>query len=233
VEAALKLSPRLQLVADQVLADRGIADVGTDHALLSAALVQRGRVPFAIASDVSDGPLARARTTLASWPDLAVELRTGSGLTVLRPGEVATCVLAGMGGPLARRLVDRSPEIVRTLTRLVLQPNTDWPGTRRWIAMHRWTLVDERMVHDAGHHYLVLVVDPCTPASPRFSEDDLELGPIARHRADPSWRAWLRDHRSRLERALTRARAALPEDDPRLRALERRLELTASNARSH
>lgn len=220
----MSLSARLQLVADQVLADQPVADIGTDHALLPMSLVRNGRVPRAIACDVAKGPLDRARRSLRAWPDLPIELRAGSGLHMLAPGEVATCVLAGMGGPLMRKLVDASPEVVRSLERLVLQPNTDWTKTRAWIAAHAWTLEDERMIEEAGHHYLVLVIDPRATSRPSWSPDDLELGPLLRQRADPSWQAWLRDHLQRLERALTRARTALPDHDPRIQSLAHRIE---------
>jgi tRNA (adenine22-N1)-methyltransferase len=227
----VSLSDRLRMVADQVLADAPVADVGTDHALLPTALVRSGRVPRAIACDVAPGPLERARRTLRAWPPLPIELRAGSGLTMLYPGEVASCVLAGMGGPLVRKLVDASPDVVRQLERLVLQPNTDWATTRAWIARRRWALIDERMIEEARRHYLVLVVDPRASSTTRWSPEDLQLGPLLRRRRDPSWRAWLRDHVHRLEEALERARAGLPEDDPRLLALERRIETTAGASR--
>jgi tRNA (adenine22-N1)-methyltransferase len=219
MEARVSLSPRLEAVADAVVAGRPMADIGTDHARLPAHLVQSGRVPNAIACDVAEGPLDRARQTLRNLPGLRIELRRGHGLRVLDPGEIATCVLAGMGGHLMRQLVDDAPEVVAALDRLVLQPNTGWPDTRAWIAAHGWTLTDERIVCEPHHHYLVLVVDPRTPAAAHWSSHDLEFGPILRHRRDDGWQSWLQGELHRRERALAGARTSLPDTDPRVREL--------------
>jgi tRNA (adenine22-N1)-methyltransferase len=219
MEARVRLSPRLAAVADAVVAGHPMADIGTDHARLPAHLVQSGRVPNAIACDVAEGPLVRARQTLREFSGPRIELRQGYGLRVLAPGEVATCVLAGMGGHLMRQLVDDALEVVASLDRLVLQPNTDWPGTRAWIAARGWTLTDERIACERRHHYLILVVDPRTRETTDWSPEDVELGPLLRRRREPSWHAWLLDQLARRERALSRARTTLSTDDPRVREL--------------
>ena len=43
----LELTPRLRMVADLVPAGARLADVGTDHAYLPAALVLEGKIPSA------------------------------------------------------------------------------------------------------------------------------------------------------------------------------------------
>lgn len=61
MEKRAELSPRLQGVAEMIPEGARLADVGTDHAYLPAWLLQNGRIPSAIASDVREGPLSRAR----------------------------------------------------------------------------------------------------------------------------------------------------------------------------
>lgn len=63
MEKRAELSPRLQGVAEMIPEGARLADVGTDHAYLPAWLLQNGRIPSAIASDVREGPLSRARAT--------------------------------------------------------------------------------------------------------------------------------------------------------------------------
>ena len=57
----MKLTNRLQAAADLVPVCESMADIGTDHGYLPIYLVQEGRVRRAIACDVNDGPLTRAR----------------------------------------------------------------------------------------------------------------------------------------------------------------------------
>ena len=53
----IKLTPRLQSVADMVKPCRLVADIGTDHAYIPMYLVENEVAENAIASDVVDAPL--------------------------------------------------------------------------------------------------------------------------------------------------------------------------------
>ena len=67
MRSSLELSPRLEMAAALVPAGARLADVGTDHAYLPAALLLAGRIPSAIASDLRRGPLERAKETAAAF----------------------------------------------------------------------------------------------------------------------------------------------------------------------
>ena len=217
----MTLPPRLAEVARHVLPGHPLADVGTDHAQLPAALVASGRVPSAIAIDNKQGPLEHARRTLADRGIGTVELRHGDGLSPLAPGEVATVVLAGLGGARIIRLL-QAGSTLPSLRRLVLQPNTDWTAVRRFIAQRRFALLEETMVTDRDHVYLTLVVDPSVAVDNPWAadEDALALGPLLTITRPPAWRQWVAAERTRLERVLATARSAGATD---LTTLERTL----------
>ena len=61
----MTLCARLEMVAALVPQGARLIDIGTDHAYLPAALFKRGRIASAWAADVREGPLERARGTLA------------------------------------------------------------------------------------------------------------------------------------------------------------------------
>ncbi|HWI63012.1 MAG TPA: class I SAM-dependent methyltransferase, partial [Symbiobacteriaceae bacterium] len=153
------LSPRLAAAAAYVVGGQPLADIGTDHAYLPAHLVEAGAVPRAIAADVLPGPLEAARTTVleAGLSD-RIELRLGNGLRVLKPGEVATATICGMGGPLIAEILAAGP--LEGLRRLVLQPMGGEESLRRWLMENGWFLVDETLVEDAGRIYVVMAAEP-------------------------------------------------------------------------
>lgn len=203
------LPPRLREIARHVLVGQPMADIGTDHALLPTCLVHEGTVPSAIAIDSRSGPLQHARVTIDGFGVRDVEVRLGDGLQPLRPDEVATVVLAGLGGAKIMALVDAWPASA-ALPRLILQPNTDWAGVRRWVAQRGYALVEETMITAAGHFYITLVLCPRTRTAHSWADDPeaWTMGPLLRHSQPVVWSAWIETERERLLRALDRARAA-------------------------
>ena len=63
----IELTPRLRMVANMIPDGAKLADVGTDHAYLPAALMLEGKLASAIAADLRQGPLSRARETVREY----------------------------------------------------------------------------------------------------------------------------------------------------------------------
>ena len=120
----LGLSPRLQLLADWVPPGARLADVGTDHAYLPVWLRLHGRVVSAIACDLREGPLARARETGRTYGADAVDYRLGDGLAVVSPEEADTVVIAGMGGETIAHILESWPHAKDPGITWLLQPMT-------------------------------------------------------------------------------------------------------------
>ncbi len=214
------MSARLDAIAGFVLTGRAMADIGTDHALLPAALVERGIVPTAIASDVAAGPIGAARRTLRAR-DLEdrVILRRADGLAGLRPGEVATVVIAGLGGAaMIEMLSGVSPQ---GLERLVLSPNGGVAELRRHLDQTGWGIVDEAMIAEAGRLYPIVVAEPGARGE-GLDETDIVLGPILRRRRGPAFEQWLRAALQRQQRALDGLRRATDVDATKVRRAEAR-----------
>lgn len=172
----LHLTKRLAAAAALVPPGTNIADIGTDHAYLPAALVRSGTCPAAIAADVARGPLAAARAHIEGLGLMArIDCRMSDGLTSIRPHEVDGAVFCGMGGPLIMRLLDQSPAVVATLSFLVLQPQSEAAVVRRYLYEHDWHIDAEQLVLEDGRLYELLRAVPGKEAMP--SGRELDLGP--------------------------------------------------------
>jgi tRNA (adenine22-N1)-methyltransferase len=218
----ITLSPRLAAVASYVLLGKPMADIGTDHGYLPAHLVQAGHVPRAIAGDLMPGPLDAARATIREAGLLdQVELRLGSGLQVLRPGEVMTATICGMGGALIAEILDAGP--LAGIERLVLQPMGGEERLRAWLADNGWALIDEQLLAEGGRLYVVLVAEP---GPMRLTEAELLIGPHLQRHGGPLLIRHAEVLVAQLERAMAGARQSdRPEAQERLTQLTHRMQL--------
>ncbi|MBR2008848.1 MAG: SAM-dependent methyltransferase [Peptococcaceae bacterium] len=179
----IKLSQRLQAIADLVPAGAKVADIGTDHGFLPCYLAQSGKAELVIACDVNAQPLALAQKNITDYNvGDKVSTRLGNGLAVLKPGEVDTVTIAGMGGSLMIDILDASPMVVDRLKRIVLQPNVGAEAVRIWAEKNRWQIVAEDLIRENDIFSVIIVLEQ--GRSDRFmSAVELYLGPklLAEH----------------------------------------------------
>lgn len=160
-DPAVRMCPRLLAIGELVVPGETLVDIGTDHALLPAALVLRGTVPRALACDRAADPLARARVTIDRL-GLAdrIALRRGDGLAAIADEEATTAVIAGVGARTLLAILAADLPRARRFGRLVLQPNYGHEEVRRWLVGHDFAVVDERMVEDRERFYTVIAAEP-------------------------------------------------------------------------
>lgn len=206
----LELSPRLRALADWVEPGcRCLADIGTDHGYIPAALLLEGTIRRAVASDIAGAPLDRARATAERWGlTERMDLRLGDGLGVLTPGEADAVVIAGMGGDTLVDILAAAPWCRET--DLLLQPMSRAEVLRTWLAENGFAIRRERLVQDRGVLYPILDVSGGEMA---LSESEAWGGALLGE--DPLWGLYLEEHILRLRRAaagLSRAKdSALSE----------------------
>ncbi len=157
----IRLSERLQKLSELVIREEPMADIGTDHGFLPLCCLQRGLVPFAVASDVNEGPLekAEANRRLYGIDGTQCSLRLGSGLDVLQNGEVSSVVIAGMGGELIASILARDPEKTRSIRRFILQPRTRSGQLRSWLWDNGWSIREEHLAREKRRLCQILCVE--------------------------------------------------------------------------
>ena len=150
----LELSPRLEMMASLVPSGARLADVGTDHAYLPAALLLEGRIPSAIASDLRRGPLERARETAAAF-DLKekISFRLCDGLSGVGPEEADAIVIAGMGGETIAAILAAAPWTRERAVSLILQPMSSMSDLRAWLGQNGYDILEERLAREGDSLY--------------------------------------------------------------------------------
>jgi len=173
------LDARLASAFDFVRPGAVLADIGTDHAYLPAALILSGRAASAVAADLNPGPLVHAAETVAKY-NLAdrITLRETDGLHGLDNAGLTDILIFGMGGELITRIIDEAPFTRDPAIRLILQPMTKHTELRIWLCGHGYTIRGERMAEAAGKIYQTICAE-YTGAVTALSPLEAEFGPCA------------------------------------------------------
>ena len=155
----MKLSPRLQTIADFIEKDTKVADIGTDHGYIPVYLVENNISEKVIASDINEGPLKNAQEYIAKKNlEEKIETRLGSGLNTINEGEVDTVVIAGMGGVLISEILEDSKIITKDIKSFILQPMTAIDELRKYLYDKDYTIIDEKLAKEGEKLYQILSV---------------------------------------------------------------------------
>ena len=155
----MKLSDRLQLIADEIIAGETMADIGTDHGFLPLYLMESGKCPHVIMADISKGSLAKAdENCKLAGLGKTYDLRLGDGIDVLEDGEVDVVAIAGMGGLLIRDILDWNIKKSRSFKRYIFQPRNKIGALRYWLYLNGFDIEKESLVREGKYICEVITV---------------------------------------------------------------------------
>ena len=183
------LSARLACVASLVSAGARVADIGSDHAYLPAALVLDGKIDFAIAGVVVKGPYENAVHEIKDH-QLAGQVipRLADGLAAIEPADkVDTITIAGMGGSLIASILEKDKNKLTGIKRLVLQPNVGESQLREWLMNNHYQIMNEKIIEEDNHIYEIIVAEPSVVPF-RYSKYELDFGPFLLENKGPVFR---------------------------------------------
>jgi len=153
----MKLSNRLQAIANFIPKNSLVGDIGTDHGYIPMHLIENGISKKVIASDVSQGSLNK---TISYIHDLnyneKVIARLGDGLECFKPFEIDTVVIAGMGGLLIRDILNKDINLTNTITNFILQPMVASNDLREYLCKNNFEIVDEDLVKEDDKYYEII-----------------------------------------------------------------------------
>ena len=157
MNSEVEIDKRLLCCAEMVRTGSIAADIGSDHAYLPIYLVKQGICPSAIASDINEGPVNRARLNVAvSGLSKKITVLMADGLDAAAKLAPSDIIIAGMGGELIRDIIDASEYVKDPDIRLILQPMTMPEVLRGYLAESGFDIIEERVCVAADKCYQVI-----------------------------------------------------------------------------
>lgn len=182
----MRLSPRMERIADLVPENSIVADIGTDHGYIPRHLIDSEKSKYVIATDISRGSLKKTEDyVLEENLQESIDCRLGNGLEPIREYEVDTVVIAGMGGLLIAQILEESLKKSRTFNRFILQPMVGAKELRVFLHEKGFAIKDEELVREGDKYYEIIVAESGLQAFDK--EIDYEISPILRRKEDRLW----------------------------------------------
>ena len=152
----MKLTKRLQTVADFCRDGVRVADVGTDHGYIPVWLSEQGRAERIAASDIREGPLLSARLSARKYGvEDKIEFLLCDGLEGF-DRDFDTVVIAGMGGDTIISILSAAPW-TKDGVRLVIQPQSKIDRLSGWLCRSGYHIEDAALTEELGKMYLCLL----------------------------------------------------------------------------
>ncbi|QEK12341.1 SAM-dependent methyltransferase [Crassaminicella thermophila] len=189
----MKLTPRLLMIANLVKNGSIVADVGTDHGYIPVYLIKNNLAKKVIATDVNKGPIETAQKNIKAYAlEAYIETRLGNGLEPIKPYEVDTVIIAGMGGLLIRDILAEHLDVTKSVNRFILQPMVAQDELRKWLVFNNFKIIDERLVCEDHRIYEIIVVEH----GKQKIDDDIyfEVGEKLIENKDPLLESFINKH---------------------------------------
>lgn len=156
----MNLSDRLIKISEFVKKDTKILDVGTDHGYIPIYLVENKISKNIIASDISADSLKKT-IELVEKKELQgnIDSRLGNGLEVIDPFEVDGVIIAGMGGILIQKILEKDKKITDSIKYFIFQPMIASKELRQYLSQNNFKIIDEELSKEGDKFYEIIYAE--------------------------------------------------------------------------
>lgn len=178
----IKLSKRLQVVANYVSYNAKLVDIGCDHGLLDIYLAKTRKNITIIASDINENALSNAISNIKKYKlENIISYRISNGLDNILKEEIDTIVISGMGAHTIVGILYKNMQKLKYVKDIIVQSNNNIDFLRYKITKLGYFIKDEKLVKDAGIIYTVICF---TKGRKYYSKKKLYFGPVLLNNKD-------------------------------------------------
>ena len=193
-----KISDRLEMLVGLCGKCRSLADIGCDHALASLRLAEDGKAEKIYACDLREGPLERAKNNIAeAGMSDRIETILSDGLLGI-PADVESILIAGMGGILICRILDRGKDKLKHCKSIVVSPHSDRSLVRKKLLDLGYDIKKEADCFDDGKYYQGIYAEKQQPEND-YEIWELEFGRMLIREKSPELKKYLHQRLDKFE----------------------------------
>ncbi len=170
------------------------ADIGCDHGYLIKLAFEAG-IKKAQAIDNKVKPLQNAQNNLINFQN-NVEFSLSDGLSKLN-SDIECIVLAGLGGLAIKQILNKTPEKLGKIKRIITSPHKNVAEVRLFLSNRGFCIVSEQVIYEDGQYYEIIVFDKGYCA---YNEAEIIFGPLNLLQKSPTWLKMWTDYLSILEK---------------------------------
>lgn len=166
----IKLSKRLDAIANLIDKEDTVIDIGCDHALMTISLALKNNKTY-YASDLRESALDMARENIKKYKCTNVLLTCKNGLEALFiSDDIDTIVISGMGHYTITKMLQN---IDKKIKKIVIQSNTNQEIIRKFMVKKGFYIDKEVVVKDKNIYY---VITSFKLGKKKYKPYELEIG---------------------------------------------------------
>lgn len=171
----MKISKRLNCIADMIEANSKVIDVGCDHGLLSIFLAKEKQC-HCIAADINENALNSARINIKKY-NADIELKLTDGLDGINIDEDDYIVIAGMGSTTIKHILDGK----KLSNNLIISSNNHLEELRKFVTSIGYKIEDEQFIVEHNKKYVIIKF---VRGKEKYSKIDFKYGPIIKNNVE-------------------------------------------------
>ena len=151
----IKLSKRLNKIAELVDFGASVIDVGTDHGYVPNFLCENKISSDIIATDISKNSLQKSiDLTKELGNEKYIRNILANGITNEKRDNI---IIAGLGGIQIVEIINNSIEIAKSAKKLILQPMQKSQILRRELNNMGFKIIDEYMIYEDDRYFEIII----------------------------------------------------------------------------
>ncbi len=198
----IPITKRLLTAAEMIGCEKVLCDIGCDHGYLPIYLIKKEQIEAAYACDLREGPLKKATQNIAAF-HMKEKIQTvkSDGLHELKDISFDVISICGMGGRLIADILKQDLPVAYRAKHLVLQPMSEIPFLRKFLAEHKFQITEERLALEDRRYYVLMRV---TKGKEQYTNEvDYMLGRKLLQKHDSLTQAYFTKETERFQNILT------------------------------